>query len=276
MIVGVDAGNYEVKVVNPRGYDRFPSDLGEYRERNLEQHFSEDDMIVEYEGKRYFAGTLAKYESEFGGRMMGDSKAHQDCKLRVLIALHRMGFDTYRLVVGQPISRHTKVEKEKIKQMLIGYHSLSINGKKTGFLVQKAEVAAEGGSAFWSQVQNGLVRIIDVGSSTVNCATLNYKRYVDKDSFSLMIGMNTTKTQDCWALARHIVTEAGRKWGKEDVVKIVGGAASALLPHIHEYFPRADVIQPLVAGKYLPPVFGNAAGFFRIGVSLYDYQVRCL
>jgi hypothetical protein len=32
MIVGVDAGNYEVKVVYQGGSDRFPSDLGEYRE----------------------------------------------------------------------------------------------------------------------------------------------------------------------------------------------------------------------------------------------------
>lgn len=29
MIIGVDAGNYEVKVVHQRGVDRFPSDIGE-------------------------------------------------------------------------------------------------------------------------------------------------------------------------------------------------------------------------------------------------------
>jgi plasmid segregation protein ParM len=124
-------------------------------------------MIVEYEGGKYFAGTLAKYESEFGGRMMGDSKAHEDCKLRILIALHRIRFDTYQLVVGQPISRHNREEKEKIKQMLRGHHSITINERPRSFLIDKVEVAAEGGSAFWSCVQDGLIRIIDIGSGTV-------------------------------------------------------------------------------------------------------------
>ncbi|HZK02003.1 MAG TPA: hypothetical protein VFC96_03980, partial [Anaerovoracaceae bacterium] len=59
MIIGVDAGNYQVKVVSHKGVDIFPSDIGEYRERNLEQKFSANDMAIEYQGKKYFAGTLA-------------------------------------------------------------------------------------------------------------------------------------------------------------------------------------------------------------------------
>lgn len=95
MIVGVDAGNYQVKVVHRKGVDIFPSDIEEYRERNLEQKFSDNDMIVEYEGRKYFAGTLAKYESEFCSTMMGESKAHSGAEimpkswLKVLTAYQR-------------------------------------------------------------------------------------------------------------------------------------------------------------------------------------------
>lgn len=269
MIVGVDAGNYEVKTVFQKGHDRFLSDLGEYRERRLKQEFSKDDMVVEYKGRRYFAGTLAQYESEFNASLMGESKSHEDCKLRVLIALHRIGYDVYKIVVGQPIGTHTNEEKHQIKEMLIGEHLLAVNGTKRNFVISRVEVAAEGGSAFWGAPQGGIVRVIDVGSGTVNCATLHDRRYIDKDSFSIMIGINTTKTQDPQALARRISAQAGKKWGKYDLVKIVGGAAHILQPYVREYFPKAAVMQPLSNEGLLEPVYANAVGFYRIGVGIY-------
>lgn len=67
MIIGIDAGNYETKVCGPFGVKKFYSDIGEYRERNLKSSFGPDDMVWECEGKKGFAGSLARYESEFGG-----------------------------------------------------------------------------------------------------------------------------------------------------------------------------------------------------------------
>ncbi len=271
MIIGVDAGNYQVKVVHGKGVDMFPSDLGEYRERNLEQRFSDDDMVVEYQGQKYFAGTLARYESEFCGSMMGLSKAHLDCKLRALIALHRIGYDVYWLVVGQPIGTHTKAEKEKIKEMLKGSHSIVVNGVRRDFTIHRVEVAAEGGAAFWAQPERGLVRIIDIGSGTVNCATLHDLRYVDRDSFTMLIGANTTKTQNYEALARSIAAEAGKKWSRYDTVKVTGGVAKEICPYLRQYFSGAEVLHPVVRGQTLEPVFGNAAGYYQIGAAVYDH-----
>ncbi len=270
MIVGLDAGNYEVKAVFQGGHDRFPSDLGEYRERNLEQRFSENDMVVEYWNKKFFAGTLAKYESEFSARIMGDSKWHEDCKLRILIALHRIGHDVYQIVVGQPIGKHVHQEKEEIKGMLKGHHTVTINSTRREFFIPRVEVAAEGGSAFWASPRDGLVRIIDIGSGTVNCATLHNKRYIDRDSFSIMVGMNTTKTRDMSALARNIAAEAGKKWSKNDMVKVVGGAGESMAPYLQEHFPRTEVIRPSIGRQVLSPVFANAVGFYRIGAGIYD------
>lgn len=270
MIVGVDAGNYQVKVVHKKGVDIFPSDIGEYRERNFEQKFSDNDMVVEYEGKKYFAGTLAKYESEFCSTMMGESKAHFDFKLRVLIALHRVGCNIYQIIVGQPIATHTKAEKQKMKDALLGHHSIIINGIKREFVIERVEVAAEGGAAFWSDPERGLVRITDIGSGTVNCATLHDLRYIDKDSFTIFVGMNTTKTKNYEALGRVIAGEASKKWGKYDKVKIVGGVAREIYPYLKEYFPNASVVLPLLDGRVLEPVFANAIGFYQIGAGIYD------
>ena len=124
MIVAVDAGNHETKYCSQYGVGKFPSVLGEYRERRLEQRFSDYDMVWEYRGKKGFAGTLAKYESEFSGSIMGDSKAHEDAKIRILLALHILGDTDYQIVVGQPINRHTPEEKLKIKVMLISENYL--------------------------------------------------------------------------------------------------------------------------------------------------------
>jgi len=268
-VVGIDAGNYEVKTMGPYGVDRFPSDLGEYRDRRLVQKFTHNDMIWEYRGRKGFAGTLARFESEFNGSMLGDTKAHTDCLIRALLALHRYAhMDYYRIVVGQPIGKHIDAEKEKIKAMLRGRHEITVNGETKSFTIERVEVAAEAGAAFWSAPRDGLVHVLDVGSGTVGGATLIDKKYIDRDSFSLSFGANTTKTYDLEAMARKIATEA-HKWGKNDAVLLAGGIAEEILPHIRTYFPRAEVLRPLIRRadtfEELHPCFANAVGFYEIG-----------
>lgn len=270
MIVGIDAGNYRVKVCGPQGLDIFSSTLGEYRERRIKNTPGKDDMIYEFEGRKGFAGSLADAESEFGGSLMGDSKAHVDAKLRILLALHRYSQTTnqFQLIVGQPISKHTEIEKEKIKRMLLGSHEIIVNEKKKVLHVSHVEVAVEGGASFWSRPKEGLVRIIDVGSATVNCASLLNKRYVDKDSFTLPFGLNTVVASDLSALARGIVTHTTKKWNDTDKGYLVGGAADKLIPYIQQYYPNMEVLKPMLeCGD--DPIFANAIGFYKIGCSIY-------
>jgi plasmid segregation protein ParM len=85
MRLGIDAGNYKVKIAGERGVIDFISAIGEARQINLQQIHGQDDMYFQYEGETGFAGSLALYESEFGGSLMGETKAHTDTKLRVLI-----------------------------------------------------------------------------------------------------------------------------------------------------------------------------------------------
>ncbi len=275
MIIGIDAGNYEVKAISPTGSDKFPSEIGEYRDRRLEQTFSADDMIVEHQGKKFFAGTLARYESEFAGSMMGGTKAHNDTLLRVLLALARQDSDKFKVIVGQPIGGHVEGEKDRIKAILSGWHAIKVNGKTRRFYCERIEVAAEGGAAFWAAPRDGLTRIIDIGSATINCATLiDGGKYVDRDSFTLPFGMNTTKSRDLAAMARAISVEALKKWAHNDPIFVAGGAAKAVTPFLQQHLPCAEILRPHLKlnGQYrqLDPVFANAVGFYRIGEVVYD------
>lgn len=271
MILGIDAGNHEVKVAGPNGLDRFSSTIGEYRERNLNDVHGKDDIVFEYEGRKGFAGTLADAESEWGGSIMGDSKAHEDAKLRILIALHRYARmnNTFDIIVGQPIGKHNAVEKETIKNMLRGSHEIIINGERRLFTIRRAEVAAEGVAAFWSKPTNGLVRVIDVGSGTINCASLRNKRNIDKESFTITLGMNTVISSNPAEIARGIATQTSKKWKPNDFVYVVGGAASELTPYIQQFYPQATEVTPVFSGEQHHAVFANAIGFYTIGRGIY-------
>lgn len=271
MIVGIDAGNNEVKVAGPMGLDRFSSSIGEYRERNIKEVHGKDDIVFEYNGRKGFAGSLALMESEFSGSLMGDSKAHEDAKLRILIALHRQcqTSNTFQIVVGQPISKHTDEEKLAIEHMLHGTHDITVNGKRRIFHISDVKVAAEGGAGFWGKPKNGLCRIIDVGSGTVNCASLYDKRYVDKDSFTLTFGMSTVKTSNLAEMARGIVTNTSKKWAPNDFVYVIGGAASDLTPSIQKFYPNAQQMLPLFQNREVEPIFANVIGFYNIGAAIY-------
>jgi len=109
--------------------------------------------------------------------------------------------------------------------MLLGSHDLTLNGVKKTIKINRVEVAAEGGAAFWSNSQTVLVRIIDAGSATINCASLVDGKYIDKDSFTINFGCNTTKSNDLYAMVRGIVAQTSKKWSPSDTVLVMGGAA---------------------------------------------------
>jgi plasmid segregation protein ParM len=277
MKLGIDAGNFMVKVAGEKGLMNFISAIGESRQINLQQVHGQDDMVFEYQGETGFAGSLALYESEFGGSLMGDSKAHNDTKIRTLIAIHRyvslyqLEEKEFDIVVGQPITKHIPEEKSRIKEMLKGWHTIIVNGVEKSFNIRNIEVAAEGVSSYWStNPQSGLVRILDIGSGTVNFSTVYEKRFIDKDSGTLSFGVNTNKTNNIQALSRGIATHVLKKWNSQDKVLIVGGIAETIHPHLKEYFPNSEILYPIFNQQYASPIFANSIAFHIIGVNIYE------
>jgi plasmid segregation protein ParM len=274
MIIGIDGGNYETKIVTPNGAFKFRSCLGEYREFQAEKELTVDDMIFEYNGRKGFAGTLAENESLFIREMAGDTKAHEDVLIRILIAIHRFADSSeHDIIVGQPIKTH-KTEKQKIIDMLKGPHTITVNGIHKSFLIRNVNVAPEGAAAFWTHKgTENKVRIIDVGSGTVNCATISDGRFIDRDSFTLSFGSNSEKNYETERLAEAIIASSSKRWKQVDCIRVCGGIAEIIKPFLEKYFVDIQVIKPMVregnSWRIVHPVFGNAIGFFELGRDIY-------
>lgn len=267
-IVGIDGGNNEVKVVGEKNTFKFYSNIGEYRELRLESTFV-DKMVFDYKGRKWFGGDLARRESEWLGSMSGDSKAHEELLIRVLLALHRYSDETsFRIVVGQPISKHLPRYKDAIKSLLIGTHEFTLNDVTKQITVEQCAVVAEGAGAFWSNPKRGLIRIIDVGSATVNCVSIQDGEYIDKDSFTIKGGVDS-ESSDLFSIARSVSMKALKKWARKDNVYVAGGCAEQMIEPFQYHFTNVRVLNPQIKTEggisQLHPVFANAMGFYNVG-----------
>lgn len=274
--LGIDAGNENGKTVGKYGEDIFKTALSEYNE-DSDEIFGSDDMVIEYEGEKYFGGTIAKFDGEFTGSIMGGTKAHYDTLIRVVTGIHRylikynLYENDFKTVVGQPIDFHIDEEKRKIITMLEKKHTVTIHGITRTFKISKTLVSKE--TPFWAEPEMGLVRHIDPGSGTTNLSTFLDKKFISKDSWTLPFGMETTKSKDRKAMARSIIAATSKKWGKHDKVRVGGGGYIDLFDYFKEFYPNAVLLKPklsLYNGgiKELDPIYANAVSFYNIGTRM--------
>lgn len=283
LILGVDAGNYMCKVMGPYGVDTFRSNICEWFERNVEETFSEDDMEFEIDRRKGFAGPIAHFEDEFGdGTRYGESKAHEDVKIRVLLSIFRymekFDINTTRtcIVTGQPIKSHIKNEKETIMEMLKGPHLVEVNGKRRSINIDEIAVAPEGSAAFWAYPQVGVVRIIDIGSGTVNAATIIDDHHINNSSTTFNFGVETVRNKDDLKnIANGIIRNTTKlKWNKNDRVLICGGSSEGIAPFIAEHYTHAELLKPVLRGEgglvTVHPTFANAIGYFALAKGAFE------
>jgi plasmid segregation protein ParM len=263
--VAVDGGGSTVKFYDGQRLVRFPSAISyDWRKRNLEPTNRKPyDFDWEYRGEKGFAGELAQRESTMSETRKGNTKAHPEARLRILIALHQYGATAVNLIVGQPIKTHTAEQKQAIKQMLIGRHEMKINDETKTIIINRCEVAPEGASAGLLIPHNGTIRTIDIGSGTINCGTLMDRAFVDRQSFTIEDGMETVMSDDPTANAKTIFRACeNRKWGRNDEVYALGGGSTDLYAALQNEFPRIQLIDD--------PVTANVRAFHLIGRRLYD------
>lgn len=259
-LVAVDTGRSRTKVVANGTRDVFPSVLGEYRDLRLERRMKRTDMIVEYGGQRYYVGDVARDESVAGAQLMIPSKAHLDTKIFALAALHRVCRDKSAvfLVTGEPIENHTAGEKLRMKQLLLGTHVVSVNGEQKSFDVVRVEVAAEGATAGWALRRPGRYHLVDVGSRTVNFATMENGRWIDRLSGSMDFGLETVQNISHSMFARMTVAELSRRVGTLSLIVLSGGLAETLFEYFRPYSDKVEV--------HPDPLFANAQAFYDLGV----------
>lgn len=275
-ILGIDAGNHEVKVVGPEGPIKFSSKLGlRDRDITLRNEPRPDDMEVVFRGKEWFAGTLAG-ESLFGGTTKkGLTKANEEVLIRVLLALFKYDNESvHDIVVGQPIKMHKDEEKKKIKALLEGPpHEITVNGVTRAISIRSVQVAAEGASVGLLEPIEGVSHILDVGSGTINWATVECEgksvRFKDRDSDTINFGLSSREKINFDEVVRLIGNTLTPIWDAEDPVRVVGAVADRLVAPLKEYFPNAVSYHPNVSTRNLDPVYANAAAFFTIARTLY-------
>ena len=283
LILGIDAGNFKAKVAGPYGIDSFKTNICGWFERDVDDKFGDDDMEFFIDGRKGFAGSIAEHEDEFGnGTIYGESKAHSETKIRALLAIHRylekynVDADTIRIVTGQPIIMHKEDEKNKIINMLRGEHKYTVNGKKRKIIIEDVKVTPEGTGAFWSAPIAGTVRVLDIGSGTVNMVTLMDKKHIHKSSGTMNKGMETLKTKDdLEGMARGIVQITTKlQWKPTDTVLVCGGAAEALIKYLQQHYINATLINPQLKREHdilsTKPVYANAVGFYNLARVVYS------
>ena len=276
LILGVDAGNYMAKIAGPYGIDSYKTNICNWFERDVKETFGADDMEFKINGRKGYAGSIAAAEDEFGdGTTYGDTKAHEDTKIRVLLGIYRYiekyapGTTTISIVTGQPVTAHKEEEKKKIIEMLKDFHYFKVNGKDVKFVIEDVKVTPEGAGAFWSNPCDGSMKIIDVGSGTVNMVSILDKKFVHKSSGTLGVGMETMKNRhDVDGMARAIFQHGTKlKWKKHDRVVLCGGATEKMMEPLKNYFPEITLNHAILKTSNPIPVnpgFANAVGFYNL------------
>lgn len=282
-ILAVDGGNFETKIVGAHGYDCFHSSIGEWRQRNIVDKHSNQDMdfniVNRYDNIKGFAGPLAALESEYGGTVFGMSKNHLDATIRILLGVARnLKTSEVNLIVGQPYKSHTASEKNEIIASLKGQHTVTINGVTKEFFIKNVLVGVEGGMAFWSSPLDGNVNVIDIGSGTVNCIHFVNKRIVDRKCDTLPFGSETSKsTINYEGMSSAIYKHTSNIWNKNDITLVCGGQSYKFIEPLKRYFPNIKLIKPeLIISDIAAPLhtkFANAVGMFNMGLKAFNGKV---
>jgi plasmid segregation protein ParM len=265
-IIAIDNGRAFNKVVTQAKTFSFPSVLGEWKDRSgfKETKFGDYDLEIEFSGKRWFGGTLAKYESTFQCTMHTETKDRMENLINILTGIHlATDSSNVRVITCQPIKVHNDENKQKIKEMLMGEKVITVNGRTKTFFIEDVLIACEGGVAAYSlQSYPKLLRLLDVGSATINAATLRDSKFVFNESLTLPFGLDTEEDVDLEKMASKIISECSKKWKPTNHVVLVGGGAEKLLPYIQDYFKKTS-LHPNCQ-------FANAQAMYKVGVSIWQ------
>lgn len=264
-ISAIDPGNFDTKFFDGKTAKKFPSALGGWKERNLAEKMGNTDIEYEFLGKKGFAGTLAQSES-YNSSRKGESKVHEEVLLRILLALFLYGDDDeeHQIVVGQPIISHTEAEKKAYKEMVEKKHEIKVNGKTRTITIKECRIAAEGVAVgLLPPNEHGTVRVIDVGSGTVNFATLRGRKPINAESDTFPKGAENVKESDdeFARLIHNFAMDLWRNYSSSDKIRLCGAAAKKVYPHLQKLFPQAELMDD--------PAYSNVKAFYELAVKFY-------
>lgn len=267
-IKGVTEFNGELKTVY------IPSVVGEYRIRDISEG-GDYEVEISTIGKR-FVGSLAINESKNNTRMRTSTKIHEETKILVLTAIHQLYHSPgrIRLITGLPVRQHKQVIKERLKKLISGNYSVTVNGIKKNIVIDdEMLIGIEGAGAYFSEVFREhpelfeqKCRVLDIGSRTINGLVIDKEGvFIDRDSFTENFGCSDITndeeitSDDKMSFVRRILGATSSHWisGKHnEPLLLSGGGVRLLSDELKEVFPEA-----LFVGE---PIFSNAIGWLEM------------
>lgn len=271
-IVAIDTGRDTIKPLNTK---QFRSVVGDWQKRNLS---NDGNYEVEINNEKYFVGDLALDESVACREMATESKIHIETKILFLTALGLTATEEDPLIItGVPIKQFTIETKEKLEKLLCGNYIIRINNSTSKRVrVNSITIAPEGGASFWYALSknpllaNGKKRIVDIGSRTINYATVNGKKYNNRDSDTLQYGCLKLKDDRITLeqFAHKIVADLSKAWleydPENDLILLTGGGSILLGDILKKHFKNCEIIED--------PIFSNVQGYYRMGVEKWVKQ----
>ncbi len=276
MLLGVDIGYSTTKLIGQYTELKFASIVGTGRERNFTSS-KDTDIELEYQGRRYFIGDLAKRESWDATMAFDRNKVnHMNTKLLLLAALGKIGKSEIWLTTGLPITDYRE-QKRVMAKTLSGSYKFELNGKEHFITIRDTLVFPQALGALFAISDkikhNKRTGIIDIGFKTTDFAVLEDGLiYNDRLSRSIDTGISTAyemtvleqnidfmevevaDEKALQAVAVKIQDSIKRVWRDTyfDMVYLCGGGGIAL----QNYFPDA-ILLPNAQ-------FKNAEGFYIV------------
>lgn len=273
-IIAIDTGRDKTKIATHNTKLSFKSIVGDWHVRNLS---SGGNWEVEINDEKYFIGDLAESESFAPRRMTTKSKTHLETKILFLTALGLTCEDENPYIVtGVPVDQFNPDTKREMLNLLKGEYYIKVNNQSKHLYINDFAICPEGGGTFWRTLnqytflEHSKVRIIDLGSRTVNYVTMNNKNYVDKDSGTLNFGMmmmeETSLTHE--QITFKVIGDLSKRWldfdPKKDVVLLTGGGAIPLEKYFKPNYTSCRVVDD--------PVMANCLGYLKMGELRWQKQ----
>ena len=267
-IIAVDLGRSGVKVIASDRELYFPSRVGDARIMNVGEN---RNYIVAMDGKEYFVGDMA-IESYTQREMATKAKEHSESRILFATAIGAVikGPEVY-VITGLPINLHSN-HKTSMATYLQGKYRVKINGIEKNFVVKEIAVAAEGAGTFYRlqgiNKKQGTIRILNLGSRTINALTVRDGRFWDKESTSLDWGLfEVDNAGDNLGIReqfdRKIKADISKIWlsyqADSDLVVLCGGGALRLGEQLQDLFTVVQIVED--------PIFEDVRGMYEMGIT---------
>lgn len=264
-VIVIDDGGYNTNICTKDVQTSFRSSKSYLTtEPNLLSITGENDLIVEFNNQRFLAADLSVYDGTLPLEMNSFGKNHLFFDLSVYIAIFKYGYVNNKIVVTLPIKSFTKEEIENRKKRLEGSKTITINGKTKTFFIEEVKVVPECAISFFNKKEEGKTHYIDIGSRTVNVASVLYQdqkyRFLDSESDTYYsVGLQALGNRfNARSLSDYIGGRTIKMFNPENTVYVLGGGAlnMEIIHYLKEYYPKLEVMEN--------PTMSNATGAYEL------------